>query len=103
MDAAGLADPEHMVTADQVTTGKPHPEPFLLGASRLGADIRRCLVVEDAPAGLASGRAAGAITLAVAGTTAVTSLDADHVVRSLSDVSAEVLPAGRIQITLLPA
>lgn len=103
MGAAGISGPEHMVTADQVTAGKPHPEPFLLGASRLNADIRNCLVVEDAPAGLASGRAAGAVTLAVAGTTGAGDLDADHVVRSLSDVSAEVLPDGRIRITVRSA
>lgn len=101
MSAAGIAGPALMVTADHVTHGKPHPEPFLLGASRLGVDINRCLVVEDAPAGLASGRAAGAVTLAVAGTSAASELDADHVVGSLSAVSAEVLPDGQIQITLL--
>lgn len=100
MGAAGIAGPAHMVTADQVNAGKPHPESFLLGASRLGADIGRCLVVEDAPAGLASGRAAGALTLAVAGTSAASELDADHVVDSLSAVSAQVLPDGKIQITL---
>lgn len=100
MGAAGITGPAHMVTADQVTCGKPHPEPFLLGASRLGADIGRCLVVEDAPAGLASGRAAGAVTLAVAGTSTASELDADHVVRSLTDVAIEVLDDGRIQITM---
>ena len=100
MSAAGITEPAFMVTADQITHGKPHPEPFLLGASRLGVDISRCLVVEDAPAGLASGRAAGAVTLAVVGTSAATELDADHIVTSLSAVSAEVLPNGQIQITL---
>ncbi|WP_425864237.1 HAD-IA family hydrolase [Arthrobacter sp. TWP1-1] len=100
MAASGVSGPHHMVTADQVTHGKPHPEPFLLGASRLKVDIRSCLVVEDAPAGLTSGRAAGALTLAVAGTTVAGELDADHVVKSLADVSAIVLPDGRIQITL---
>ncbi|MCQ9162847.1 MULTISPECIES: HAD-IA family hydrolase [unclassified Arthrobacter] len=100
MAAAGLAAPAHLVTADQVTSGKPHPEPFLLGAARLGADIRRTLVVEDAPAGLASGRAAGAVTLAVAGTSEAGGLDARYVVGSLSEVSAEVLPDGRIGLTL---
>lgn len=100
MRAAGIPTPAHMVTADQVTDGKPHPEPFLLGAGTLGADMGRCLVLEDAPAGLASGRAAGAVTLAVAGTSPAGDLDADHVVHSLSEVSAKVLPDGRIDITL---
>ena len=100
MAAAGISAPDHMVTADQVSAGKPHPEPFLLGASRLGVDIGRCLVVEDAPAGLASGRSAGAVTLAVAGTSTASELDSDHVVGSLADVAAVPLPDGRIQVTL---
>lgn len=100
MRAAGILAPEHMVTAEQVAAGKPHPEPFLLGAERLGFDIRRCLVVEDAPAGLASARAAGAMTLAVAGTVEAHTLEADHVVESLSQVRAQVLANGRIEITL---
>ena len=100
MAAAGVSSPDHMVTADQVRDGKPHPEPFLLGAARLGVDISRCLVVEDAPAGIASGRAAGAMTLAVAGTSAASELDADHLVGSLADVSATPLPDGRIRVTL---
>lgn len=103
MRAAGVSGPPHMVTADQVTQGKPHPEPFLLGATRLGVDIRDCLVVEDAPAGLTSGKAAGALTLAIAGTTTASELDADYVVNSLADVSAEILPDGRIRMTIRTA
>ncbi|MDQ0278627.1 HAD superfamily hydrolase (TIGR01509 family) [Arthrobacter silviterrae] len=98
--AAGIAVPAHMVTADQVANGKPHPEPFLLGAARLGSDIAQCLVVEDAPAGLASGTAAGAMTLAVAGTTDAADLTAHYVVDSLAGVAAAVLPNGQIQLTL---
>ncbi|MDO5754008.1 HAD-IA family hydrolase [Arthrobacter sp.] len=100
MGAAGITAPAHLVTADQVASGKPHPEPFLLGAERLGVDVRRCLVVEDAQAGLASGRAAGAMTLAVAGTAEAHTLEADYVVDSLSQVRAQVLPNGQIEITL---
>ncbi|MBI5879348.1 MAG: beta-phosphoglucomutase family hydrolase [Chloroflexi bacterium] len=48
-----------LVTADDVTHGKPHPEPFLAAAQRLGVPPARCLVFEDAPAGLASAQAAG--------------------------------------------
>ncbi|MFM6973559.1 MAG: HAD-IA family hydrolase [Agromyces sp.] len=60
LEAAGIAMPEMLVTADLVSRGKPDPEPFLLGASRLGVDPRRTIVVEDAPAGIRAGRAAGA-------------------------------------------
>jgi mannitol-1-/sugar-/sorbitol-6-phosphatase len=56
---AGLVPPATLITADSITRGKPDPEPFLLGARALGIDPSRCLVLEDAPAGIASARAAG--------------------------------------------
>jgi sugar-phosphatase len=56
---AGLEVPEAMITADGVKTGKPDPEPFLLGARALGVEPGRCLALEDAPAGVASARGAG--------------------------------------------
>lgn len=74
------------MTADDVTTGKPDPEPFVLGARRLGVDPARCLVVEDAPSGLVAAQRAGATTLAVSTTTAAHQLDADAVVATLADV-----------------
>lgn len=84
--AAELVVPAVVVTADDVVAGKPDPEPFLLAARRLGVDPTRCLVVEDAPAGLASGRAAGMTTLALTTTHDVDDLDADHVVVTLAAV-----------------
>ncbi|WP_265520364.1 HAD-IA family hydrolase [Oerskovia flava] len=66
--ASGLDAPQVVVTADDVTHGKPAPDPFLLGSRRLGVDPARCLVVEDAPAGVAAARAAGCAVLVVAGT-----------------------------------
>lgn len=60
----GIAPPV-LVTASDVTRGKPDPEPYLLGAERLGAAPSACLVVEDAPAGLAAARAAGMRAAAV--------------------------------------
>jgi len=59
LTAAGLPVPETVVTADDVTNGKPAPEPYLRGAAGIGIDPSRCVVFEDAPAGLAAGRAAG--------------------------------------------
>ncbi|RIJ70167.1 HAD family hydrolase [Nakamurella silvestris] len=59
IEAAGLKLPRTLVTADDVTTGKPDPAPYLLAAERLGFHPSRCLVVEDAPAGVTSGLAAG--------------------------------------------
>jgi HAD superfamily hydrolase (TIGR01509 family) len=54
-----------VVTGDQVANGKPHPEPYLTAAARLGVDPARCLVVEDSPNGIHSGLAAGATVVAV--------------------------------------
>jgi HAD superfamily hydrolase (TIGR01509 family) len=54
-----------VVTGDEVRNGKPHPEPYLTAAARLGVDPRRCLVVEDSPNGIRSGLAAGATVVAV--------------------------------------
>jgi sugar-phosphatase len=60
MGAAGLELPEVVITAEDVTRGKPAPDGFLLAAQRLGVDARECLVFEDAPAGIAAAKAAGA-------------------------------------------
>ncbi len=66
--AARFPLPRTLVTADDVTRGKPDPQPYLLAARRLGVPPDRCLAVEDAPAGIASARAAGCQVLAVTGT-----------------------------------
>jgi len=66
--AAGLPIPAQMVTADDVTQGKPAPEPYLLGAARLGVAPARCLVIEDAPAGVQAGRGAGCRVLGIGAT-----------------------------------
>ena len=57
--AAGLPRPAVVITADDVVLGKPDPAPFLAGARALGFPPQRCLVVEDAPAGVTAARAAG--------------------------------------------
>lgn len=88
--ATRLPVPRVVVTASDVTRGKPHPEPFLLAASRLGVEPSDCLVVEDAPGGLEAARAAGCATLAVTTTTAAADLIADAVVADLAAVSFEV-------------
>ncbi len=64
MEHVGLRPPERFITADMVDHGKPHPEPYLRGAALLGFAPERCLVIEDAPAGVAAGKAAGAQVLA---------------------------------------
>ncbi len=63
--ATGLPVPEVLVSADQVAHGKPAPDPYLLAAGRLGVAPADCLVLEDAPSGVAAGRAAGMTVWAV--------------------------------------
>ncbi|CAM5554477.1 HAD family hydrolase OS=Streptomyces alboniger OX=132473 GN=CP975_05935 PE=4 SV=1 [Streptomyces alboniger] len=95
---AGIA-PGTLVAADDVTHGKPDPEPFLLAAGKLGADPARCVVFEDAPVGLAAGRAAGMRTVALTTTHNAPELSADVVVQDLSAVSAQATADG-VEITL---
>ena len=53
------------LAGDEVSRGKPDPEPYLTAAARLGVDPVRCVVLEDSPAGVASGEAAGCAVVAV--------------------------------------
>ncbi|HEV7387038.1 MAG TPA: HAD-IA family hydrolase, partial [Gemmatimonadaceae bacterium] len=64
----GLPMPKVLVCADEIENGKPHPEGYLTAARRLGVDPQRCLVIEDAPAGLEAARAAGMPSIGVVGT-----------------------------------
>jgi len=63
--AAGLPLTEHLVTSSDITRGKPDPEPYLKGAASLGLAASDCVVIEDAGAGVRSGKAAGARVIAV--------------------------------------
>ena len=99
--ASGYDRPDVFVTVDDVVNGKPHPEPFLTAAARLGVDPARCLVVEDAPAGIAAARGAGCAVLALTGTTAEDELTADLVVDGLDAVRLEVAASGVLR--LVPA
>ena len=65
---AGLPIPGVLITADQVTQGKPAPEPYVVGAKRLGVPVERCVVIEDAPAGVEAGRNAGMRVLGIPAT-----------------------------------
>lgn len=77
LQAAGLPIPRVMIGAEDVHSGKPDPEGFLAAAAALGMRPERCLVIEDAPAGIRAGRASGATVLAVA-----TSHDEDELVEA---------------------
>lgn len=103
LSAAGLPVPDILIAADDVVAGKPDPEGYRNAAEALGSPIDRCLVIEDAPAGIAAGRAAGATVLAVCTSHQRAEVaDADVVVDSLTDVSVTVGPDG-IQVEEAPA
>jgi sugar-phosphatase len=72
--AAGLLQPKHLITSSDVKHGKPHPEPYLNAAKALGYSATDCIVVEDAPAGIRAGTAAGARVIAFPTTTSVPEL-----------------------------
>jgi sugar-phosphatase len=59
MACAGLPLPDVLVPAEESPRGKPHPDGYLIAAHRLGVRPERCVVFEDAPAGVAAGKAAG--------------------------------------------
>ena len=63
--AAGLPKPRHLVTSTDVKHGKPDPEPYLKGAEFIGVPASDCIVIEDAPAGIRAGKAAGARVIAL--------------------------------------
>lgn len=83
----GLPVPPVLVTTDDVARGKPAPDPYLQAAQGLGRAPARCLVIEDAPAGIAAARAAGAPVIALATTNAPEALQAaDAVLPRLVDL-----------------
>lgn len=68
------------ITIDDVSHGKPHPEPFLKGADRLGLNPEECIVVENAPLGIQAGVNAGCTVIAVKTTLTEKYLDKAHFV-----------------------
>jgi sugar-phosphatase len=95
--SAGLPVPDVLVSAEDVEAGKPDPEGYLKAAAALGRDIGRCLVIEDAPAGIAAGRAAGARVLAVATSHSASELaSADGVVADLTACIVEQTTDGLV-------
>ncbi|MCP9984131.1 HAD-IA family hydrolase [Actinomadura madurae] len=88
-EVAGVPLPPVVVTADDVSSGKPDPSGYLQAAGRLGVPPPDCVVIEDAPAGIAAGRSAGATVLAVLTSHAQDSLTAaHHIVQDLARVAA---------------
>src|SRR5512146_3150781 len=101
--AAGLPQPKFFITSSDVTNGKPHPEPYLLGAERLGFGAGRCIVVEDAPAGIRAGKAAGMRVIGfgtITGERELCEAGANWVLRNCADIRMEAVTADGLQLTL---
>jgi len=89
--AAGLLVPKTMITASDVKIGKPDPEPYVKAAAILKCAPSECVVVEDAPAGVRSGRAAGCRVIAFPTTMERRELEnagANWIVRNCADIAA---------------
>jgi sugar-phosphatase len=103
VQASGLPLPPNLITADDVRIGKPDPEPYSKAATLLGFDPEDCVVVEDAPAGIRAGKAAGARVLALRTTASDDELraaGADWIVDNLDSVTLEPTNASG-QLTLV--
>jgi len=87
--AAGLPLPAKMITSNDISHGKPHPEPYLKGAAALGFPPTECVVVEDVPAGVCSGKDAGAKVIAFKTTvkeSALREAGADWILNNCADI-----------------
>jgi mannitol-1-/sugar-/sorbitol-6-phosphatase len=101
---SGLPEPKHLITSDDVVKGKPNPEPYLKAARSLGEDPMRCLVIEDAPAGIRAGKAAGTRVLALRTTAPDAELlasGADWIVNDLAAVRLEAATCSHLSLSLL--
>jgi len=91
----GVPVPEILVTADDVTRGKPDPEPYLKGAELLKVNPAECVVVEDAPAGIRAAHAAGMKVISLPSTYPEPELrEADAIVSGLAKIKVSLEGAG---------
>ena len=96
---AQLPIPRVLVCGDEVINGKPHPEPYLKGAQFLGVHSRECLVIEDAPAGIAAAHAGEMKAIALASTYSAKELQAaDAVITDLSQIKVSLSPHLRLAV-----
>ncbi|HKV77524.1 MAG TPA: HAD family hydrolase [Candidatus Sulfotelmatobacter sp.] len=97
----GLPVPHVLVTSDDVTNGKPHPEPYLKGAEEMGYCAAECLVIEDAPAGIQSARRGGMKVLGIMSTYAADALrQADAVIGKLGQIRVTSNGAGKLAVNV---
>jgi len=92
LNIASIPIPDVFVVAEDVSRGKPFPDPYLLGAERAGVKPENCIVFEDAPSGIRSGRAAGCKVIALLTTHSREQVEAaqpDFVVKDLSCITVQ--------------
>jgi sugar-phosphatase len=97
----GIPIPDVLVTADDVKKGKPDAEPYRRGAELLGFDPSTCVVVEDAPAGIRAGHAAGMKVISLPTTCAIAELrEADVIISGLAEIQVSLNESGsnRLQV-----
>jgi mannitol-1-/sugar-/sorbitol-6-phosphatase len=101
---AGLPVPGRMITCEDVRQGKPDPEPYKKGAELLGVPASKCVVFEDAPAGIRAGKAAGALVIALPTTSPNPELEmagADWIICGYQDVLVVPVDHGSNSLRLL--
>src|ERR1700686_1156732 len=97
----GLPVPKVLVTAEDGSPGKPHPEPYLKGAELLGFKPADCLVIEDAPAGIQSARAGGFRVIGITSTYPASKLsDADAVIGRLEQIQIKSNGSGKLAVEI---
>jgi sugar-phosphatase len=95
LQLGNLPMPQVLVSADDVSKGKPNPEPYLMGAKLLGVNPAECLVVEDAPAGIRAAHAGGMKAIGITSTYRAAELqEADAVVHKLGQIKVGELRGG---------
>lgn len=103
LQAAGLPRPGLFITSSDVQHGKPAPDPYRTAAQKLGFAPKDCIVVEDAPAGVVSGKAAGARVIGIAavfGAAELRDKGADWIVESCAAISLAAPVDGIGKLTL---
>ncbi|THH31312.1 hypothetical protein EUX98_g2876 [Antrodiella citrinella] len=103
LTVSGTPIPDVFVASEDVTEGKPKPDPYLVGAKGCGVDPAKCLVVEDAPNGIRSGKAAGCTTLAVITSHTrkqIEDVGPDYIVDNLASVTFKRSEGGGVDVTM---
>ena len=99
LQVVGLPVPSKMITADEVTRGKPDPQPYLAGAAALGFEPKDCLVFEDAPSGIRSAKSGGMMAVGLTTTYPAEELsEADLVIPSLESVGVTMAASGGVVV-----